>query len=90
MISAENFVFREQEIQIYLPNDKSYKPYQKMTVSTAQNMIPTAFWNALNNQNFEDLNTPQWSIVVNDAGIQCSIFFENQVQSGYILKNVLK
>ena len=61
-----------------------------MTVSTAQNMIPTAFWNALNNQNFEDLNTPQWSIVVNDAGIQCSIFFENQVQSGYILKNVLK
>jgi hypothetical protein len=43
----------------------------------AQSMIPQAFWNALSNQNLNDVSVPQWSIVVNDAGIQCSLFFEN-------------
>ena len=47
---------------------------------TAQGLIPVAFWNALNNQNVTQFGTPQWSIVVNDSGIQCSIFFENQTQ----------
>jgi len=46
---------------------------------TAQGLIPIAFWNALNNQNVTQFGTPQWSIVVNDSGIQCSIFFENQI-----------
>ncbi|CAG5091342.1 Oidioi.mRNA.OKI2018_I69.PAR.g12985.t1.cds [Oikopleura dioica] len=43
----------------------------------AQTMVPQAFWAALNNQNLDDMSVPQWSIVVNDAGIQCSLFFEN-------------
>jgi len=43
----------------------------------AQSMIPQAFWNALSNQNLNDVSVPQWSIVVNDSGIQCSLFFEN-------------
>ena len=48
------------------------------TDMSAQGLIPVAFWNALNNQNVTQFGTPQWSIVVNDSGIQCSIFFENQ------------
>lgn len=43
----------------------------------AQAFVPQAFWNALNNQNLSDMCPPQWSIVVNDSGVQCSIFFEN-------------
>ena len=44
---------------------------------TSKDLIPNAFWTALSNQNVTDFGQPQWSIVVNDAGIQCSIFFEN-------------
>lgn len=43
----------------------------------AQALMPQAFWTALNNQNLGDMSPPQWSIVVNDSGVQCSIFFEN-------------
>lgn len=42
-----------------------------------QQLLPAAFWTALSNQNLVGLNSPQWSIVVNDSGVQCSIFFEN-------------
>ena len=42
-----------------------------------QQLLPAAFWTALANQNLAGLNSPQWSIVVNDSGVQCSIFFEN-------------
>ena len=43
----------------------------------SKDLIPNAFWTALSNQNVTDFGSPQWSIVVNDSGIQCSIFFEN-------------
>ena len=47
-------------------------------MTQAHTLLPSAFWNALNNQNITDYANPQWSIVVNDSGIQCSIFFESE------------
>ena len=44
---------------------------------SSKDLIPNAFWTALSNQNVAAFGQPQWSIVVNDAGIQCSLFFEN-------------
>ena len=44
---------------------------------SAQDLVPQAFWNALANQNLTAFGPPQWSIVVNDSGVQCSLFFEN-------------
>lgn len=41
-------------------------------MGTVIEMIPNAFWSALNNQNLVDLLPPRWSILVNDAGVQVS------------------
>ena len=41
-------------------------------MGTVMEMIPNAFWSALNNQNLTDLLPPRWSILVNDAGVQVS------------------
>ena len=49
-----------------------------MPMTEAHTLLPSAFWNALSNQNITDYGNPQWSIVVNDSGIQCSIFFESE------------
>jgi len=51
------------------------------SANIAYELMPQAFWNALNNQNLADMSPPQWSIVVNDSGVQCSIFFENSDHS---------
>lgn len=44
---------------------------------TAIETIPNAFWSALNNQNLTDLLPPRWSILVNDAGVQCTLYWES-------------
>jgi len=46
-------------------------------MATVFESIPSAFWAALNNQSLAEMLPPRWSILVNDSGVQCTLFWES-------------